>query len=412
VGSGGASGSRARGRGLLGACAVLLLAGCGETATEPAPGAELTIHASLPLRGPFAADGRDAADGARLALADAQGEAAGFAVRLELLDDTAGAANGTLPSPVKASANARAAAEDSTAIAYLGELTSGATRGSLPVTNEARILHVSPGAGAIDLVTPFRGTDEVPGTQPRGERNFGRVIPADDVQAAAAASWARKLGTRRAIAGRDGSDYGDEVTQAFQAAAMEDGIRVSRTRLFPEPARVVEPVFDRTDLVFYAGTPRIGGDLVDFADVAGAETVIGSDAIVDPRFLAGGGAIRSAGRAGAPSVRALSAALDPTHLPAAGARFAQGFEDEYGRAPGRFAAYGYEAMAVVLDALKRASDPADREAVTDAFFATEERASVLGTYSVTELGETTLDRFTGYRLEGGRWRPEAELAAP
>ena len=37
-------------------------------------------------------------------------------------------------------------------------------------------------------------------------------------------------------------------------------------------------------------------------------------------------------------------------------------------------------------------------AVIDAFFETTDRDSVLGTYSIDELGDTTLDRMTGYEL--------------
>jgi branched-chain amino acid transport system substrate-binding protein len=66
-------------------------------------------------------------------------------------------------------------------------------------------------------------------------------------------------------------------------------------------------------------------------------------------------------------------------------------------------------MAVILDSIDRASDPADRAAVTDAFFETADRDSVLGSYSIDELGETTLDRMTGYELDGGRARPVARL---
>jgi branched-chain amino acid transport system substrate-binding protein len=68
-------------------------------------------------------------------------------------------------------------------------------------------------------------------------------------------------------------------------------------------------------------------------------------------------------------------------------------------------------MAVILDSIDRASDPADRAAVTDAFFATADRESVLGTYSIDDLGETTLDRMTGYRFEGAGARPVVELSS-
>jgi len=385
---------------------ALAVTGCGETASEPAPGAELTVYVSLPLRGPLAADGRDAADGARLALAEADREAAGFAVRAELIDDTEGSSRDALASPAEASANARAASEDSTAIAYIGELTSGATRASLPVTNEARMLQVSPGAGAVDLVSEFRGTDEVPSAQPRGERSFGRVIPADDLQAGAAAAWARKLDTRRVLALHDGSAYGRALTESFEQAALEIGFEVERGEL----PHARQPLSGRGELVFYAGSPEPGaGELVAAAEMAGARTVIGTDAILDPRFSADLPAASPSRPLEVPELLATSGALDPAQLPG---DFVTRFRAEYGRAPGRFAAYGYEAMALVLDSIERASDPADREAVSAAFFATEERDSILGTYSITELGEPTLDRFTGYRLTGGHWRPEAELFAP
>ena len=111
----------------------------------------------------------------------------------------AGAGAGARWSPAAAAANARRATEDSTAIAYLGDFDSGATRVSLPITNEARMLQVSPASAAIDLVQPFLGAgDQVPEeVQPTGERTFGRVIPSDEVQAEAAAGWAKRLGARR-----------------------------------------------------------------------------------------------------------------------------------------------------------------------------------------------------------------------
>ena len=68
-------------------------------------------------------------------------------MKLEVLDD-AGPSGAT---DALAGANARRATEDSTAIAYVGELDSGTTRTSLPITNEAGLLQVSPGASAVDL---------------------------------------------------------------------------------------------------------------------------------------------------------------------------------------------------------------------------------------------------------------------
>ena len=122
------------------------------------------VYVSLPLRGPSARNGRDAADGARLALADAYGEAGGVTVEADYLDDTA--ADGERGwSAAQAAANARTATQDSASIAFVGDFASGATRASLPITNAADISCRSRRpARAADLVAPFPGSDEIPDT--------------------------------------------------------------------------------------------------------------------------------------------------------------------------------------------------------------------------------------------------------
>ena len=66
---------------------------------------------------------------------------------------------------------------------------------------------------------------------------------------------------------------------------------------------------------------------------------------------------------------------------------------------------------MILDSIERASEPTDRTAVIDAFFATSERDSVLGAYSIDEVGDTTLDRVSGYRYRAGVPRSQEAIAA-
>jgi branched-chain amino acid transport system substrate-binding protein len=109
---------------------------------------------------------------------------------------------------------------------------------------------------------------------------------------------------------------------------------------------------------------------------------------------------------------ATSAAQAPAQLPPQGRRFVATFRKRYARPPGRYAAYGYEAMAVVLASIRRAGSEGDqRQPVTDAFLATRARRSVLGAYSIDPLGNTTLDRVSGYRLRPGA-QPSAETLLP
>lgn len=361
---------------LVAVLAAVAGTGCGPS--EPSGDARLSVYVSLPLRGPSGPDGLDAADGARLALGQAGGRAGGIAVEVDVRDDTAARRGGVGWTPAAAAANARRALEDSTAIAYIGELESGATRASLPVTNAAGLLQVSPGSGASDLVAPFPGSNEVPETQPSGERSFGRVIPSDVRQAEAAAAWVDRLGVQTIGTLSDGSRYGDEVLTAFRDAV--ERATVTRRGI---------------DWLFYAGQPG--------SEPASLVTTIGHLLVTDAQLGA-------AARTQPPGTLATSAALDPSQL-RGGEQLRRDFEAEFGRPPGRYAAYGYEAMAVILDSIERAQDPLDRGSVVDAFFATAGRESVLGRYSIDELGETTLDRMTGYRIEGGRPVAVAELRA-
>jgi branched-chain amino acid transport system substrate-binding protein len=342
--------------------AALVVAGC-SSASEDSGTAKLTVYVSLPMSEP---DGKDAADGARLALTNASDPR----VRGVFLDDSeSGHWN-----PARAAANARRATEDTTSIAYVGDFESGATRASLPVTNQAKLLQVSPASSADDLVAPFPGSDDVPDVQATGTRTFGRVIPSDAAQGAAGAEWVDRMGVGRVGTLSDGGRFGDSLVASFREALR--GATLDRAASF----------------TYYGGLAseqaRTGGELmVSDAEIGpGISEPVGTDAT--------------------------SAALDPSQLPPAADDFIARFKQRYGRRPGRYAAYGYEAVAVVLDSIDRADDPTDRGSVIDAFFATDDRASILGTYSITGTGETTLDRMTGYRFgAGGRLEPVAELGS-
>src|SRR5207248_5317046 len=180
-----------------------------------------------------AADGRDVVGGAKLALADAHGKVGALGVRARYLDDTGGRGTRARWSPSVVAANARRATEDSTAIAYIGDFDSGATRSSLPVTNEARMLQVSPASGAVDLVQPYLDAgNQLPSLQRTGERTFGRVIPSDEVQAQAGAVWAKRLGFTHASVSRCSSGYSAIIRSAFIEEARTLGISIGDRGLY------------------------------------------------------------------------------------------------------------------------------------------------------------------------------------
>ena len=345
---------------------LLALSGCsvgGSTKIE----APVAVYVSLPLSGPRATDGRDAADGARLALDVAGGKAGSVQVRAHYLDD----ANGRVWDAVAVGVNARTAIQDHTTAAYIGELDSEPTRGSAPITNQAGIVQVSPGAGAVDLTGPAAGYPDSPDRyRPSGSVSFARTVPSDAAVVDAAATWASELGVTSAAVTSDGTPFGDLAASEFRAAAAKHGIQVGaaessgQVAVAPEGASraVYEP--DTGRLTVYAGsTQRLE----------------------------------------------LSAELAPELLP--DRHFADRFARSFRRDPGPFAAYGYEAMGLVLQGIREAGTDASsfRDDVRNAVLGAHRDGTVLGSYSITDQGDTTECMIQRYRLTGGAAVP---LGAP
>jgi ABC-type branched-subunit amino acid transport system substrate-binding protein len=346
--------------------AVLAASGCGITGTATIE-APVAVYVSLPLTGPRGPDGRNAADGVRLALEQAQGKAGSLQVRAHYLDD----ANGKPWDPVAVGVNARTAVQDHTTAAYIGELDSEPTRSSAPITNQAGIVQVSPGAGAVDLTGPAAGYADSPDRyRPAGNVSFARTVPADDVVVDAAAAWAGELGVTAAAVSSDGSPFQDLAATEFRSAAAEHGVRVSPGK---PPGNVAVAPEGEVRAVYEPGSARL--------------TVYGSST----------------------QTLRVSAELDPKLLP--GKDFVTRFTQRFHRDPGPSAAYGYEAMALVLQGIREAGTDASsfRDDVRHAVIGAHRDGTVLGSYSITSEGDTTECMIQRYRVAGPALVP---LTAP
>jgi branched-chain amino acid transport system substrate-binding protein len=362
------------------------LAACAGEGSNGGGETTLTVYVSAPLSGQRVAEGRAVVRGAKLALADAGGRVGDLRVRAVYLDDSAGGRW----SLARTATNARRAAEDSAAIGFLGDLDSGASRVSLPITNQAEIAQISAGSTAVDLTRlPPAGSGDPERYRPSERQTFARVVPADDVQARAAAIWARQLGARQVSVVGDGSAFGEVLSSEFKDEAARLGLGVGEPR--------------HADLLYYAGGPeRFRAAMTGLP----AKPVIGSDALAGSAALARAAALTE-------TLYVMSPFLDPSLLPGQGRRFVRSFQARYGSAPEPGAAYGYEAMALLLDAIRRAGDDGDsRGAVIDQLLATQDRHSVLGVYSIDGNGDTTLDAVSGYRIADGLPVSPVRLQAP
>jgi branched-chain amino acid transport system substrate-binding protein len=392
---------------VLAAAAAAVAAGCGSDQSNggKVKGDTLTIFSSLPTSGPEAERAQAILNAEKLALNQAGGKAGNFKVNFSFMDDSALGGDQPGWDPDQVAENARKAVQDLRTIAYVGELDSGASAVSVPIMNEAGIAQVSPGSTSVGLTKLVPGAEkgEPDKFYPSNERNFVRVVPADDVEASAAAAWARKLGARTAFVLGDRSVEGDGLAELFRVAAAKIGVRiVGQDRMDPR-ARDYKDLGAKVakadpDAVFFGG--GVESNAVPLwnelhARVGGAR-LIGTHDLLSPSFYGRIGDAES-------QTYLTSAAQDPRQLPARGQRFVRDYRQKFGERPEPFAAYGYTAMSLLLDAIRRAKGAGnDRERVIRELFDTDDYDSVVGRFSIDDNGDTNLRQLSGYRVRGGR----------
>jgi branched-chain amino acid transport system substrate-binding protein len=367
-------------------------------------GGSLTVYSSLPLQGASRPQSEDVIKGIELALKQKGGKCGDFTIKYESLDDATAAAGKWEAG--QTSANARKVAQDDSAIAYIGEFNSGASAISIPITNEAGILHVSPSNTALGLTKGGAGAEpgEPDKYYPTGERNYGRVVPIDTIQGAAQAQWMKDEGVKSVYILDDAEVYGKGVAANTKTAAEELGIQIAGEDSWDGKASNYRALASKikssgADAVFTGGiidnnAPQLYKDLE--AAMPDAK-LFGPDGVATVDFTKEIPAdVQKQSYLTAPT-------LSPDELPPAGQQFYEDYEAEYGEPQNEidpYAVYGYEAMSIVCDSIAEGGD--DRAAVIDAFFATKGRESPLGTYDIDPDGDTTLSDYGGYKAEGGK----------
>jgi branched-chain amino acid transport system substrate-binding protein len=376
------------------------LGGCGgekDSAVENGSDT-LTIYSSLPLQGPDRARSRDMVNAIKLALHDVNGKIGPFSITYVSLDSaTPKAATWTGDQVLE---NARKAVRDVNGIAYIGDRDSAATALSLPLTNEGHILQVSPSSTYDGLTRSSRRQGEPQRFYPSGRRNFGRVVPADHVQASALVDYMKQSGVRSVALLADREIYGGGIADQVEKAAARQGIEVfdrgrvdARKGDLSKTARKIAET--GADAFLFAGTTDTGAARIFSAVEAATPRMLlfGPAAVADHAFA------RKLAAAVQEQMRVTTPALPERLLPRSARTFRDRFRVTFGRRPAPEALQAYEAASVILQAIRTAGAKGNnREAVTDAFFAIRNRDSVLGRYSIDRFGDTSLSTYAGNRL--------------
>jgi branched-chain amino acid transport system substrate-binding protein len=390
--------------------ASLLVAACGGDDDSAGGGAAssgktLNVYISLPFQGASKTRSEDMLLGAKIALRQAKSRAGNYKIKLISQDNSL--ANTGKWDPGATSTAARKAAQDASAIAYLGELNSGAAAVSIPILNEAGILEVSAANTAVGLTRPEGAEPGEPDKYyPSGKRTYGRVVPADHLQAAASAQYMKDNGCESVYITHDQEVYGEGLAKQVQGIAPTkgvqvkgfDGIEVTAANFRSLAAKIVSS----GATCFYYGGITANNAVQLFKDMnAAAPTMklFGPDGISDADFS------ENITPKLEKHMYVTTPTLPPDQYPPEGqALFKELRTAKGGSDPDAYALYAYEAMNAILLSIKNAGDKGDdRQAVVDAFFKIKDRQSVLGTYSIDKGGDTTLKSYGGNRIKDGRF---------
>ena len=319
-----------------------------------------------------------------------------YRVGLQVCNDAAG--DNVAYDPHACLANARAYAANQSVIGVVGPFSSQCAKLQIPILNRA------PG-GSVAIVSPSNtyvgltrdAADAAKGEPsiyyPTGRRNYARVVPTDDVEAAADAMVARKLGVKRVYVLAP-MGYPTPVLEDFALAAGNLEIEIAGRRLWGDGQS-----YERL-AALVARSQADGVFLVDSS--------LGLLQTLRAR-LGRGVAVISSGFDPGTAVLAGAAAEGMTmsypgpavgRLRGEGARFVASFSEKFGKKPDRFAVNAAQAMDVLLDAIARSDGT--RASVTKRLFATRVSNGILGSFLITPTGDTTLNAVAIYRVTGGK----------
>jgi branched-chain amino acid transport system substrate-binding protein len=378
---------------------------------QQCPKGRLRLYTSWPMQGAMIPEGTGMKNGIDLAVADVGGIVAGHCLEVVNLDD-ASPQTGKWDGAVEAE-NANKAVADPGAIVYIGTYNSGAAKVSIPITNRAHMAQITP-ANTYPGLTKKRGA--APGEpgiyRPTGLVNYFRPVPADDIQGAVAAKWAKRLGAKKVYVLNDQELYGKGIADVFETTAKAIGLPVVANEGIDWKQPDQKPVLTKirasgADLVYMGGVIETGAQVIirqmkDVGLVAPRVRFMGPDGLLEEELLKGA----TCDAALATEMRITFAGLPFEKMRGIGAKTYDAYKAKFNKEPTAYALYAVEAGRVVIDAIRRAAPELDtakdvrekREAVRKAMAATKNFDGINGKWSFDENGDVDYDTMSGFKV--------------
>ncbi|HET7572760.1 MAG TPA: branched-chain amino acid ABC transporter substrate-binding protein [Gaiellaceae bacterium] len=341
------------------------------------------------------------------ALQDAGWKAGRYKIGYQSCDDSTAQTGGW--DTAKCASNAHLYASNRSVIGVVGTFNSGCAKIEIPILNRARVAMVSSANTSPGITTTGPGAD--PGEPnkyyPTGTRNYARVVANDQFQGPADAMFAQSLGIKKVYVLNDKQTYGYGVALTYKNAAIKLGMKVVGFKGWDAKQSSYEALANAikksgAQAVFLGGIACNNGAklMQDIKAVNPKIQLQMPDGFSDPNAngAVGNGSYISV--AGQP----------PNKLTGKGAVFVKKFGKSIGEFPNPYAAYGAEAMEVLLHAIARSGG--NRANVAKSLFGLTIRNGILGTFTINSQGDTSGSAITVYKQKGKKLIPVKTLVPP
>ena len=394
------------------ACLAVLVAAVAAPAdAQQCPKGKLKIYTSWPMQGAMIPEGTGMKNGVDMAIAEIGGVAAGFCLEVVNLDDSS-PQTGKWDGAVEAE-NANKAVADPMAIVYIGTYNSGAAKVSSPITNRAHMAQITPAntyPGLTKKAGAAAGEPEI--YRPAGIVSYFRIPPADDIQGAVGAKWAKRLGHKKIFILNDQELYGKGIADVFEATAKKIGLQVAGNEGIDYKQPDQKPILTKAraagaDLIYMGGVVETGAQVIirqmkDLGLVAPRTKFIGPDGLYEEELLKGA----TCDAALATEMRVTFASLPFEKMKGIGEKTYQTYKQKYGKEPTAYALYSTESARIAIEGIKRAAaqiekgkDPAEkREAVRKAIAGIRNYDGINGKWSFDDNGDVTLETMSGFKV--------------
>jgi branched-chain amino acid transport system substrate-binding protein len=302
----------------------------------------------------------------------------------------------------KCATNGRLYASNRSVIGVVGTFNSGCAKIIVPILNRANpgpIPMVSPANTNVGLTKKW-DPGEPQKYYPTGVRNYARVVATDDVQGPADAIYAKSVGIKKVYVLNDKQTYGFGVATTYRNAAKKIGLQVVGFKGWDAKQSSYEALAN--------AIKQSGAQAVFLGGIAcnnGAKLMQDIKA-TNPKIkltMPDGFSEPSANGAVANGAFISVAGSSPDQLKGVGATFVKSFGKQIGTTPNPYAAYGAQAMLLMLQAV--ATGNGDRAKTNKSLFGVTVTNGILGNFKINSAGDTNLAPITVYKQVGKDLKP-------